>query len=453
VLSDFDGSDWRPSPVTAIVFGAPARRMADLRLGGEPVAYEVLLEPINLPLLPLLEVTPDRADSAPQLVNYHLTLRSDLQWLTERPITERQRFNARAWPRFESGPRDADDAQTAVMLREMRRLPADVNPRTRAWALRFRDQPRFQGADANALANAVLTEIRNGEFTYTLAPGEYGHDSIDEFWLDRKLGFCEHFAASFVVILRAMGVPARIVTGYQGTDPAPVDGWHIVRQSHAHAWAEYWQAGVGWIRADPTAAVAPDRVSNSRNLQPAPGIVAGALRSMSPEAMLRLRNAWETINSRWNQWVMGYSRIQQFDLLNNLGIRSPDWFDLGLVLAAVVGAAGTAGALWSWLDRRRRDPWQRLHGRICVALATIGVSALAHDPPRRLAQRVRDQAGSSGAELAQALDELDRLRYASNQSLPGRDWWPAFRRKAAALARVRQVDAASHRAALLKSSP
>jgi hypothetical protein len=174
---------------------------------------------------------------------------------------------------------------------------------------------------------------------------------------------------------------------------------------------------------------------------------------MSPEAMLRLRNAWETVNSRWNQWVMGYSRIQQFDLLNSLGIRSPDWFDLGLVLAAVVGAAGAAGALWSWLDRRRRDPWQRLHGRICTALATLGVGALAHDPPRRLALRLRDQLGGPAETLARALDELDRLRYANNQALPGSDWWPAFRRAAAALAQARQLAGASQRAATLKPSP
>ena len=115
---------------------------------------------------------------------------------------------------------------------------------------------------------ALLQYIRTSNYSYTLVPGTYGVDAIDEFWLDQREGFCEHYAASFVVILRAIGVPARIVTGYQGAEPIPVDGYYIVRQSSAHAWAEYWQRGVGWVRADPTAAVAPDRINGSRRLLP-----------------------------------------------------------------------------------------------------------------------------------------------------------------------------------------
>jgi hypothetical protein len=434
VLSDFDGAEWRMSPVTGTVFGAAARRQADLRLTGTAVRYEVLLEPLRLPVLPLLEATPDRPDSAPLLPGYTLVQRADLQWLSDKPITDRMRFSARAWTGFEFGPRDTANPQAALMLREMRRLPPGLNPRTIAWASALAGQARFAGADARTLADAVLAEIRSGGFGYTLSPGTYGRDAIDEFWLDRRLGFCEHFAASFAVVLRAMGVPARIVTGYQGADRDPVDGWTIVRQSHAHAWAEYWQEGVGWVRADPTAAVAPDRVDLSRKLQAPPGLVAGALRQMSPEMMLRLRNAWETVNSRWNQWVMGYSRIQQFDLLDQLGIHGADWFDLGLLLSGAVGVAGLLGALWSWWDRRQHDPWQRLLGQVRAALKTVGVEARPHDPPRRLAAQVRSRLGADGDGPARALDALDRLRYArGGPGLPDRRWWPAFRRCCAQL--------------------
>ena len=138
-------------------------------------------------------------------------------------------------------------------------LPAGFNPRTLAWARALRAEPARPRRRRDRLRRAVLQHIRDAGFSYTLAPGDYGRDAIDEFWLDRKDGFCEHFAAAFVVVMRAAGVPARVVTGYQGADPTPVDGYYIVRQSYAHAWAEYWQPGRGWVRVDPTAAVAPDR--------------------------------------------------------------------------------------------------------------------------------------------------------------------------------------------------
>src|SRR5690606_29543293 len=138
-----------------------------------------------------------------------------------------------------------------------------------------RSDPRYADADARTLAQVLMHHIANGGYSYTLAPGNYGEHAIDEFWFDRREGFCEHFAAAFVVVMRAMDVPARVVTGYQGADPLPVDGYTIVRRSSAHAWAEYWQPGAGWLRADPTAAVAPERIDRSRNLVPPPGLIAG----------------------------------------------------------------------------------------------------------------------------------------------------------------------------------
>src|SRR4029077_19839500 len=183
------------------------------------------------------------------------------------------------------------------------------------WAAAFHREPGHAGADGQTLANALLRRIATGGYQYTLTPGDYGRDAVDEFWLDRKEGFCEHFAAAFVVIMRSLDVPARVVTGYQGADSQPVDGYYIVRQSYAHAWAEYWQEGRGWVRADPTAAVAPDRIARSRNLAPAPGLVAGTIGRLDPQLLATLRGAWEALNNRWNQSVLNYSRGQQFDLL------------------------------------------------------------------------------------------------------------------------------------------
>ncbi len=419
VLSTFDGREW-----TRLVPTVPVeqRPRASFVLEGAPLRYEVTMEPSRLPLLPLLEVTPDREDAAPSLPGYLLTLRPDAQWQTDRPLAERQRFEARAWLQHRHGP-----FEDTLGLRDLVDLPGGFNPRTMEWAAALRAKAEYANADAPTLVAAVLRHIREGGFTYTLEPGTYGKQAVDEFWLDRKLGFCEHFAAAFVVVMRTLDVPARIVTGYQGSDPAPVDGYWIVRQSHAHAWAEYWVQGRGWVRVDPTAAVAPDRVQRSRSLQPPPGLVAGAMRGLDPALAERLRANWEAINNRWNQWVLNYSRARQFSLLEQLGFERPSWQDLDKLLIGVLSLASLAGAAWAWWDRRRQDPWQRLQGRVQQRLARLGVAVQAHDPPRARATRVRAVLGPRGQALAELLDALDRQRYGGAPAgKPQRSWWRAF---------------------------
>ena len=424
VLSFFDGLEWRPS-VFADSRAAP--RPLDLRTAGKPVRYEMVLEPIRLALLPLLEATPAPASGAPLLVDWSPWLGPDLQWHTDRLVAERLQLRAQAWTRFEHG-RQIEAGELAAM----RQLPAGYNPRTLAWAAQMRAQ--LGDVDAPTLAAALLAYIRQADYVYTLQPGSYGRDAIDEFWLDRREGFCEHFATAFVVAMRAMGVPARVVTGYQGAEPADADGFRVVRQSHAHAWAEYWSAQAGWVRADPTAAVAPERVRASRPLTPRPGLMAGALNTMSPELASRLRRSWELVDSRWNQWVMGYSRSRQFDLLRDLGVRSPDSADVARALVIAISALAAAGAGWAWLDHRRQDPWTRLHGRLCGVLQAAGIKALPHHPPRSLAAMVRQRHGAAGEALAGLLDALDRRRYAAGGArLPERGWWAQVARQATGL--------------------
>jgi len=427
VLSAFDGRDWtRLAPS----FTPVLRPRTDLTLSGAPLRYEVTLEPSRMNLLPLLEVTPDRPDSAPQIDGLGATLRSDLQWQTSQPVTDRTRFEALAWPIYRHGPR------TAVLgLQDLVKLPPGYNPRTLAWAAELRRDPRYAEADAQTLAKAVLDHIGSAGFTYTLEPGTYGRDAVDEFWLDRKLGFCEHFASAFVVIMRALDVPARIVTGYQGTDPQPVDGYWIVRQSHAHAWAEYWQAGVGWVRADPTASVAPDRIRRSSSLQPKPGLMAEAIGRVSPQLMTQLRAMWEQFDNQWNQWVLNYSRGRQFNLLQQLGFSTPSWSDLAYILIGLLCTASLAGAGWALWDRQRQDPWQRLQRRVTEKLATLGVAVRPHDAPRSRAAAVRSQLGAAGEELAALLEALDQARYApGGRSRVDAAWWREFQ---AAVGRVR----------------
>jgi transglutaminase-like putative cysteine protease len=401
VLARFDGVEWKPLPQTLRRGMAPS---SELRVRGAPVRYEMTLEPSRLTVLPLLEA----AAGPPVLEGYRVIPRDDLQWVTERPVFERLRFEAEAYTDFRHGPQRLSGA-----LGDFVELPAGFNPRTLEWAEALRRNPRHADSDPRALANAVLGHIRRERFVYTLAPGVYAdpRTALDEFWFDRREGFCEHFAAAFVVVMRAMGVPARVVTGYQGADPFPVDGFYIVRQSSAHAWAEYWQPGEGWVRADPTAAVAPDRIVRSRNLRPRAGFVAGALGGMNPELLATLRQNWEAINNRWNQWVLSYSRGQQLDLLKSLGFKSPDWTDLAMMLIGALVTLASAGALWAWWDRRRVDPWVRQMDSVRRCLALLGIVADPHEPPRALAQRVQARFGNAGTALAEMLHLIDRQRY------------------------------------------
>ena len=399
VLSTFDGTEWRAAPPALML---PPQRRRNLRVEGSPVRYEMTLEPTRLTTLPLLEATA----TAPQIDGFATFGMSDLQWLAERPLAERVRFNAEAYTEFQHGP-VADN----VSLREFVELPPNFNPRTLAWAFAMRRDPRYVQADGRVLAQALLQHIRTAGFSYTLAAEPYGRNAIDEFWLDRRDGFCEHFAAAFVVVMRALDVPARVVTGYQGTDPIPVDGYYLVRQSSAHAWAEYWQAGVGWVRADPTAAVAPDRINRSATLAASPGFVAGALGNVNPALLAQLQRGWELVNNRWNQWVMNYSRGQQLDVLKNLGFNSPSWEDLAILLAGALSSLALVSAVWAWWDQHRVDPWVRQMQRLRKALNTLGVEASNHEAPRALAARVRERFGAKGETLAALLDALDRQRY------------------------------------------
>lgn len=432
VLTHYDGERWTATPEPQRP--APAARPTGAATG--PVwTYTLTLEPLRLPWLPLLETALLAPEVTPPLAGLPPGPDVDGQWRLRSPLAQRVRLLARAWPEARLEP----DMPT-WRQRDMVALPAGRHPRTLAWAVALRQRPDLRDADAGRLAAAVLAHVRQAPFVYTLSPGVYGEggvDTLDEFWLDRRSGFCEHYAAAFVVVLRAMDVPARIVTGYQGADPQLQDGHLVVRQSHAHAWAEYWQPGLGWVRADPTAAVAPERVLQGRQLQGPPGLVMGALDAVHPDLRQALRQWLERLDNRWNQWVLGYGKQQQFDLLKGLGWPLPDTATLVRALVLLVAAAGLAGALWAWWDGRRQPPWQKLQARIRQALQPLGLAVPAHEDPGRTAQRLLAHRGEAMRPLADALLDLQALRYGRDAGRRGLDttaWWRKFRQ---ALAQAR----------------
>ncbi|MDZ5455603.1 transglutaminase TgpA family protein [Azohydromonas lata] len=418
VLSEFDGNTWTPR----LQPGPPP----PMQLDGAGLPYEMQLQPSALPLLPLLELSPLLDSPLPAA-----RLNAQGQWTLLRPPVQPLALRARAWPGFELGPTEA-----APALRADTALPPGHNPRTLQWAADLRR--RLPQAGAPALVATVLSHIRNGGYSYTMAPQDtaaLGQDAVDAFWLDRREGFCEHFAAAFVVVMRALDLPARVVTGYQGADPLPQDGWWTVRNRHAHAWAEVWMAGRGWQRVDPTAAVAPERVQRGELLAEGDGLLAQALQHWSPALLQQWRQAWGGFNRTWNRALLQYSGTRQMALLRRLGLHAPDTGTLLRLLGGVLALAGLAGA-WAATRslRRPRDPWRQLQPRLARGLGRLGVTCAPHDTPRALATRVQQHLGAAGAPVQEALLALEALRYGRGPGAGARElrrWRRGFERAVA----------------------
>ncbi|MBC7436691.1 MAG: DUF3488 domain-containing transglutaminase family protein [Bdellovibrionales bacterium] len=401
VFSRFDGREWRPLRLQ----GPNLRNQlpSNLRVAGEPVKYEITLEPTNRPWLFVM----DAAARAPDAANYTVAMTSELQWLTDRPVTDILRYKAESYTDFTFGsPRSA--------LQEYIELPAGFNPRTAELAAKMRDDN--YGKDAIGMATAALQRLRDGGYLYTLEPGTYGENTADEFWFDRKEGFCEHIASAFVILMRNMGIPARVVTGYQGGERNGVDGFWVVRQSDAHAWAEIWQQGRGWVRVDPTAAVSPGRIGSLQRLQLPQGVIASAIGSVSPDLAASLRAGWEALNNGWNQWVLNYTQSRQLNLLKDIGFESPSWEDLSYVLIGLIVFVSLCGAAWTLWERSRHDPWLRLLWHARRELHKAGLDVPATTPPRQMANAATERFGAAAAALRDWLLRLEALRYAP----PGR---------------------------------
>jgi protein-glutamine gamma-glutamyltransferase len=417
VLSSFDGREWLP----AIGSSQPS----NLKVSGQAFNYEVTLEASNKPWL----FTLDAAASAPLMTGYQLRMTPDLQWLTNRPITELIRYKAQSHTQFSYGPEKTD-----LSLQSYVSLPKDYNPRTLQLAADIKRDARFVEADAKTLTNEVMKKLRTGGYEYTLEPGVYGDNTADEFWFDRKAGFCEHIASSFVILMRAMGVPARVVTGYQGGEFNAVDGYWVVRQSDAHAWAEVWQAGTNdetkdgsiigsWVRVDPTSAVSPQRIDSLQRLSAPSSAFGGVMASLWTNTvgtgynpLLQLRAVWDAVNNTWNQKILNYSEATQLNVLKNLGFTSPSWADLSYVLIAIIVLASLLGVAWTSWDKRQHDPWLRLLTSVRTRLMKSGTAIHPNISPRALAQHAVSHFGNSAKPLAAWLIQLEELRYQKRPS-------------------------------------
>ncbi len=389
VLDEYDGRTWRRGR-SGRSWQQNRRGIDAAELGatGAALRYQITMEPTNGRWLNLLDVP----NQVPQVENNQAVASEQLEISTLYPLDQRLRYDGSSVPshRWQIG---ADQAE----LRRYLSLPSGFNPRTLALAERMRRDDDQAGA-----VDAVLANFRHDRYSYTLEPPLLGRDAVDQFLFDTKAGFCEHYAGAFVVLMRAMAIPARVVTGYQGGELNPVDGYLTVRQSDAHAWAEVWLPARGWVRVDPTAAVAPERIALnlSRALPPrapfglqALGGMIGGFQGDGPGWLASLRDNYSALNNGWNQWVLDYNPERQRGFIDQLGAALANWRSL---LALPVLAALALAWRW-WRARPRLDRLDALYLAFCRQQARRGHARAPHEGPHAYARRLR----GSGAKPEQ----------------------------------------------------
>ncbi|MFK3738519.1 transglutaminaseTgpA domain-containing protein [Massilia sp. TN1-12] len=401
VLGSYDGRTWtRVHPL-------PPRDRAQplaISVAGAPLRYQVTQEPSNARWLFALEVP----RALPQLPDRPVGVSGELEIQAAAPITERVRYELASFVRYRlQGAASLPDSERWLLL------PWGRNPRALAEGRRLRDR-----LDPAGRVRAVLETFSKGSYVYTLQPPLLpGPHSIDDFLYGSRAGFCEHYAGAFVFLMRAAGVPARVVTGYQGGDMNPLDGWLTVRQSDAHAWAEVWLAERGWVRVDPTAMVAPERVQRSlaRALPPpAPFGLAGLGRFLqpAPDSLLgRVRYAIAAANNGWNQWVLNYTPRRQQDLMSRLQNDLFRWQAVAVIviLSLVLLVVGKFSA------RRRADPVDALYSALCRRLGQLGLPRAPDEGPSAYAARLAAAPLAPRAQQAagEFLQRYSAYRYAA----------------------------------------
>ncbi len=403
VLGSFDGRTWRPLP-PMITHGSGAAQIEVDQTS--LLEYTESMEPTNRAALYLL----DSPAQTPHGAAFTAILQPDLQVTLREPLRERTSFNASSYTSFRYG-RD----ESAEALEHWMHLPPG-NPRTRELA----QQLSANGASPQQIVARVLDMLHKGDYYYTTHPPLLGRESVDEFLFDSRRGFCEHYAGSFVFLMRAAGVPARVVTGYQGGDVNPINLQMTIRQSDAHAWAEVWYANAGWVRVDPTAAVAPQRIERGfeQGVESAQGF-AGAFRVTGRGWMRYAMYNLEALNNAWNRWIVAYSDEEQHSLFRNWGMPDIDWQGLAIGLIVVFGLVAAALSSQVILRRPRVDPVQALYWRLCGQLEKRGVTRRPSEGPRDFLLRATpfvDEPNLSKVRRAFALYEL--LRYGRSAESP-----------------------------------
>ncbi|MEO8847614.1 MAG: DUF3488 and DUF4129 domain-containing transglutaminase family protein [Casimicrobiaceae bacterium] len=394
VLTRFDGRVWSALPQRGQGSFASAP--------GTPVRYTVSLEPSDKPWLFTLELparlpqVEGRTDDShgPQVL-----LTPDRQLISRAAITQSVRYSAESVLRDHFPPASEVDVRLAM-------LPARGNPRTRELAAAM----RARYPDDRALIGAVLAMFHDEKFVYTLTPPLLPTDPVDMFLFDERRGFCEHFASAFTVLLRDAGIPARVVTGYQGGEINPRGGYMIVRQSDAHAWSEAYVDGE-WRRYDPTAAVAPSRIERGMASALGEGEPVPRFARMDGGWLNNLQLTLDSLNHAWRRDIVGFNDARQRELWRGLNITIDNAPWIMAIVALGIGAWGALLlAIMAW-RRRRGERAIALWHAACARLASAGLPRLPWEGPLDYARRASARWPQFAIAFAAIAESYAALRY------------------------------------------
>lgn len=407
VLDTFDGFTWRRSR------GRYFPR-EEVEVEGRPVRYRIMMEPSYQPFLVSLDtlVEPPRG----------VFFAHDRQLSAMHDITQVTSYDAVSYLRARStGP------LAATTRRHATRLDGDHNPRARAMAREIRARA---GSDAE-YAREVLAWFARQELEYTLDPGPSAIDSVDSTLFDMKRGFCAHFASAYATMMRAGGVPARVVTGYLGGEWNPTGGYLIVRQADAHAWTEIWLDGEGWTRVDPTVVVSPGRLQLGIFSLLRDSVPANEFATERNAWLHRIALLWDGANQWWQRRIVQFDLRSQFELLAKLGFDSPNWRHLGWIFGIALCAwiAWVSLALRRSVARVRPDRIGRAWLRVTRRLARVAPARSGDEGPFAFAARI----AAARPELAERVHSIAaryaRLRFGA---APAREEIEEFEREARA---------------------
>ena len=390
----FDGQRWSQS------FGSQLPQTPQWVPQGEPLSYSVLMQPSGRPWLYALDVAELRSGDGLMMADFHL----------RRPqsVDQPMLYGVTSWPQALREP----GAAPASLDRALR-LPESGNPRSRAWAAEL----RREHGEPQAVVQALLQHFNREPFGYTLRPSPVGREIVDDFLFGTRNGFCIHYAGAMTFVLRAAGIPARVVAGYQGGEVNPGGDYLSVRQFDAHAWVEYWLAGRGWVSVDPTFQVAPERIE--QGLEQALGseafledIPLSLLHYRDVGWLNQLRHGWESLNFGWQRWVLGYQGERQLEVLRGLFGRI-DERQLGMWMVAsgaVLVLLLAIVLLKPW--RREQDAQQRLFMRYEALLARRGLVRAQGEGPRAFAERAAQALPAQREGILAFARRYEAARYA-----------------------------------------
>lgn len=409
VLWDFDGRTWTRGHNATL-------QQPRLDKASQPVSYTVTLEPHNKPWIFALDM--------PIKISIPADFAPDFQLLSKVPVNARLRYNTTSMMSYL-----ANLDEPPQQMRRALALPENYNPRTRQLALDWRRQAENSPAlhlsqqsegvsrspdavDELILKTALAYFGQNG-FEYTLEPPPLGVNSVDDFLFETRKGFCEYYASGFVFLMRAAGIPARVVTGYQGGEYNDLGDYYVVRQSDAHAWAEVWLNNRGWVRFDPTAVIAPGRIQNGLGAALPNNASLPFFARTQSSLLLKLRLNIDALTNQWNQWVLGYNTERQFAFLTRLGMEDITWQKLAMnMFAGVTLLVGIFTLLMlRKLQLRNTDEVQKLYLKFCKKLAKSGIERAPHEGALDFANRAAQQKKHLATVIQNITLQYIALRY------------------------------------------